>query len=130
MLGGSEKITMDLVQLALNVSSLKQQVISNNIANSNTVGYKPLKVDFDKQLQNLSVTLSNRTDPNSVSSMIKTLQPQVVVDKELDQLGDKSVRLDQEMANMTENAVHYQALIESVTKKMSLLRLAINGGQR
>ena len=130
MLGGSEKITMDLVQLALNVSSLKQQVISNNIANSNTVGYKPLKVDFDKQLQNLSVTLSNRTDPNSVSSMIKTLQPQVVVDKELDQLGDKNVRLDQEMANMTENAVHYQALIESVTKKMSLLRLAINGGQR
>ncbi len=130
MLGGTEKVTMDLVQLALNVSSLKQQVISNNIANSNTVGYKPLKVDFQKQLQSLSVALSNRSDSNSVENMIGTLRPEVVVDKELEQLGDKSVRLDQEMANMTENNVHYQALIESLTKKMSLLRLAINGGQR
>ncbi|THB75547.1 MAG: flagellar basal body rod protein FlgB [Gammaproteobacteria bacterium] len=130
MLGGTEKITMDLVQLALNVSSLKQQVISNNIANSNTVGFKPLKVDFEKQLQSLSKTLSNRTDSDSVSSMIKTLQPEIVIDQDFDQLGDKSVRLDQEMADMTENSVHYQALIESVTKKMALLRLAINGGQR
>lgn len=130
MLGGSEKITMDLVQLALNVSSLKQQVISNNIANSNTAGYKPLRVDFDKQLQNLSTVLSDRGDSKAAENLMNTLQPKVVIDQEANQLGDISVRLDQEMANMTENTVHYQALIESISKKMSLLRLAINGGQR
>ncbi len=48
-------VTAQLVNLALDVSSLRQQVISHNIANTNTPGYQPQKVSFENFLEQASV---------------------------------------------------------------------------
>jgi flagellar basal body rod protein FlgB len=43
---------------------------------------------------------------------------------------DPEVALDQEMVNLADNTVRYRALLAALGKQMSIVRTAIDGGNR
>lgn len=127
-MSGAEKITMDIVRLALNASTMTHKTIANNIANSNTLGYSPVRVNFQEQLNSAAQILSRRDCNSNIHGVLSGIEPRIYVDQNLSPLGKDGVNIDDEMANMAENTVHYQALLEAISKKMSLRKLAIKGG--
>ncbi|WP_042355963.1 flagellar basal body rod protein FlgB [Bacillus rubiinfantis] len=126
--------TINLLQSALTASSLRQQTISNNIANAETPGYKGKKVIFEDILQqhlnNQSNFTGNRTDPRHI--LIGTTS-QVPVAKIVENSGTtmqnngNNVDVDEEMTNMGKNALWYNTLTEQVNSEFQKLSIAIKG---
>nr|MDJ0623902.1 flagellar basal body rod protein FlgB [Desulfocapsaceae bacterium] len=50
-IGQNSDQTMALLQKVLDLRADKEKVIASNIANSETPGYKPSRLNFEKQLQ-------------------------------------------------------------------------------
>ena len=114
--------TTALVRLALDAASLRQTVHASNIASAGTDGYQPVRVQFEEHLGAVRDAVgANRLD----ASALATAQPAAIV-----QEGAAGVKLDQEVAAMSQNALHYQALVRLLDKHYSLVSTAIDGGKR
>lgn len=125
---------INLLQSALNASNLRQQAISNNIANAETPGYKAKKVVFEdilkQHLDNQSNFTGTRTDPRHVeiggSNSIPT--PKVVENTDtVMQNNGNNVDIDQEMTDMGKNALWYDTLSQQVNSEFQQLSIAITG---
>ncbi len=121
---------------SLNVLSERQNVIASNIANANTPGYKEKTVNFEKVMQDIV---------NSGSSLkLKTNSPKdftnlglnnserfgnAFVEKQKVQsvpaLDGNTVNLSSQMAEMSSNAIRFQAVAGLLTKKFSMLNYVI-----
>lgn len=124
---GIEGITTAALSLALDAASLQHRVIATNIANINTTGYMPMRLNFSAHLN--STGARERALGNVDSSSL------FAVRMELQQARDangamESVQPDQEVAAMSENAVHYQALAAALDKHFSVLSSAVSDGKR
>ncbi|HEX9812993.1 MAG TPA: flagellar basal body protein [Burkholderiales bacterium] len=119
--------TSALVSLALDAAASKHLAIAQNIANANNEGYRPLRVEFDRQLALFRNELLDRGDDARATRLVDTLRSSTVATEE-PQAAAK-VQLDVEVAKMAENTVHYQALLAARGKMASLVRIAINGGR-
>lgn len=102
MNNGIESVTLQALSRALDVAQLRQQVIASNIANVNTPGYATQRVSF-------SATVEALQDAGG--------QP-------------VPVQLDREMAEMAQNAVHFQALLKGVSRELAILSSAVSEGKR
>jgi flagellar basal-body rod protein FlgB len=100
-----ETSTVGAVTLALDAALLRHQAIAANIANVNTPGYRPVRVSFEEHLG---------TQPARLERVE----------------GDSKVELDVEVAHLSANTVHYQALLRALNKQLSILGTAINEGKR
>lgn len=126
MVSPVESSTVNLVKLALDASSMRQQALANNIANLNTPGYVPYRVSFEDQLAGARAKyLSGQ--PVSESDLAG-VAPALVEDTAA--VGATKVSVDTEVANLAQNVVHYQALVRGLSKKMALLSMIINEGRR
>ena len=117
-------VTGAVLKAALDAASMRQTVGANNIANANTPGYTPLRVTFEDALRQ-AMQSSNVGD---VSMSLP--QPQVVADPAGPLLGGASVRVDEEAALLTTNAIQYQALLRGLSGQMDVLQTAVNDGKR
>ncbi len=122
-----------LLKLALDAASLRHQVTSANIANSATVNYRPLRVNFEEQLRR-ETSLS--TAPGTVLAtagqrpdMAARIAPHIAPRIEFDPAAS-SVAIDREMTELSRNAIHYQALLKVLNSKFELTGMAINDGRR
>jgi len=106
-----------LLARALDAAALRQAVHTSNIANAGVEGFRRLDVSFDTELERASAVLTAGTQP-----LDPLLQPHVVQTVE-------AVRLDQEMALMARDSMHYQALLNAFDKSIGLLRLAVREGR-
>jgi flagellar basal-body rod protein FlgB len=121
----TEAVTVDLVRLALDAASMRQQAIANNIANANTAGYVPARVSFESQLDAVRRTLQQ--NDRLSADMLYGIRP--VIERE-QAAGTQGVAIDMEAVKMTENATHYQALLKALSKHFSIMGTAINNGKR
>ena len=124
--------TISTLERALNYSSAKQKVISQNIANVDTPNYKAkdvsFKIIFDDALDNsfkVKKTHAKHLDfkPSSSTSII--LQRNSVAYNE----SGNSVDIDQEMADLATNQIYYNAVTERISGKFSSLQNVIRGGK-
>ncbi len=125
-LGG---VTAQMARLALDASVMRHQAIAQNIANANTPGYRPVRVNFEQQLSMMRTELLERSNDAVMSTQLKTVQPQF----EHEQAGvqaDPRAMLDVEMVKLAQNVVHYQAILKGMSKYMAPISLAINDGRR
>ena len=122
-------VTSRLVSLALDVSSLRQQVIANNIANSETPGFMPQRVSFEELLESSGMLTSDNPSEQYLTSEIDLLQRHLEQGDLIETDSSEAVALDMEMVNLTENVLHYRALLEGLSKRGSLIRMAINEGR-
>ena len=124
----TEAVTNAMLKLALDAASLNHQAIANNIANVNTQGYAPVRVNFDEQMDAIRQTLDQgaRVKPD----MLSGIQPVMIRDEPLVDDGDRTTSLDMQTAKLAENTVHYEALLKVVGMRMSMVNSAINEGKR
>lgn len=127
MTEGLEAMTTATLGLALDAASLRQQAIAANIANHATPGYVPVRVNFEAQLEDARRALghSGRVDEASISPVKAQLEPV------LDASGAPAkIHLDAQVADMAQNAVHYQALSRALNRHFAILALATADGKR
>lgn len=128
--------SIDLIGRALEASNLRQEVIANNIANSDVPGFKRSYVRFEDLLrQHFSESSSSftgiRTDPRHLhigkAGSASSVRPVVVQDTVTSMNNnDNNVDLDYEMSLLAKNQIYYNTLVQMVNGKFSKIRTAID----
>lgn len=116
--------TVGLLSLALDAAGMRQQAIAQNIANANTPGYQRVGVSFEHQIDDLKQAVRNGQTPSLAS--LAAYQPAF----ETVGAAGETVSLDMEMAALSENTLHHQALLKALNKHLALIGTAINEGKR
>lgn len=104
---------------AIGFHEARHQVISENLANAETPGFRARRLEFDQELQRVfqGDDLSG-VDPSSLSEIDRTAP--IKADR-------NSVDLDTEMARMSENSLRTVALSRMLARKYAGLKTAIMG---
>lgn len=124
--------TISTLENGLNYSALKQKVISQNIANEATPGYKAKDVSFKQSLEEAVNTIrANRTDQRHFDFKGSQLSNASVITKKNVSYNHNgnSVDIDKEMTDLASNQIYYNALIERISGKFSSLQAVIRGGK-
>jgi flagellar basal-body rod protein FlgB len=113
-----------LARKLLDVSTLRQQAISTNIANAETPGFRRLDVapDFAEQLK-------ARVAAGDLAATADTLQPRLTEDATARSTrpDGNSVEIPRELVAMDRNAVDFDFLTQVVTFDLKQLKMAITG---
>lgn len=126
------KGTISSLENALNYASLKQKVISNNIANADTPNYKAKAVSFSKMLESeLSNTMvANKTNARHYDFSSSDSTNGVYVNKNVSyNHNGNSVDVDQEMSSLAMNQIYYNAVTDRINGKFQSLQSVIRGGK-
>lgn len=122
---------------SLNLRLLNQNVISGNIANADTPGYKSKAVDFESALRDALGTGAGQGDASVETTNGAHIRHQstdatnpVVYDDPngVESLDGNTVDRAQEMAKMAENQLLYDASAEMLKRKLGMLKYAISEG--
>jgi flagellar basal-body rod protein FlgB len=119
----SETATIEIVRLALNAATMRHAVHAQTIANANAEGFVPARVSFEDQLGLVREQLL-RGQPVGAANPL----PEPMLEQGIAQVGQK-IELDTEVAAMSKNALHYQALLKVLNKHLSFTATAIGGGR-
>jgi flagellar basal-body rod protein FlgB len=109
---------IDLIGKALNVRSAYHKVVAGNIANADTPGFKEKEIDFKKQLEK-KMTYSGAVDITETAEEPFGFSG----------LDENTVNMETQVMKLTENSMYYDALVQALSKKFSLMRYIINGGK-
>jgi flagellar basal-body rod protein FlgB len=123
---------VNVLHKALNISSDRQRVVASNIANVDTVGYKPTDIDFKKTLVNALETPQTfnltHTHQNHIQQSGADNKSYVL---EVDQSQSReAVDIDREMTHLAENNLQYRTNLEMMLRKIGTIRYSITGGGR
>jgi flagellar basal-body rod protein FlgB len=126
-----------LLEKALDAAWLKNEAISNNIANVNTPGYKKSDVRFGDQLASAASefqigSLEKEKDFLPIGNDVRDIPaPEVIQDNFTSARQDgNNVDVESEMAQLAKNNIMYNALIQRIAGKFNSIRSAITGGSR
>lgn len=126
---------IDLTARVMDFQLQRQNIVSANLANINTPGYKARRVEFEKDLQ-AALDLSEtgavaRTHPRHLPAAFSPDSAEAGVRKELAPRviqGLDNVDLDKEMAAMAKNNLLYSALTTVIQKDFNGLKQLIQDG--
>ena len=126
--------TTELVQKLLNYTTLKQKVISKNIANANTKGYKREDVKFESFLTDSISSSSLKTTSNKHITANHIELPNqgqinIIKDGSPGNLEGNNVDIDEEMAEMAKNTMMFKFAARKVHGYYSTLQKVIKGGK-
>ena len=119
---------------ALNLRLMNQNVISSNIANADTPGYKSQSMEFEGALREaLGVEEGPKmaqTQPGHVGAQPTDAVHPVIFDDPngVESLDGNTVDRASEMAKMAENQLLYDASVEMLKRKLGMLKYAISEG--
>jgi flagellar basal-body rod protein FlgB len=106
-----------LLSQVMDATSLRHRVIAQNIANVNTPGYRRLEVKFEDDLARALATPEGGVP----------VKPQVVIADGPERVDGNTVDIDQEIGDLTKNALLFQAAAQIATSRMATLRAAVSG---
>ena len=130
-----DRLQMD----SLNHRTVRNKVITGNVANAETPGYRAVGYNFEEQLE----SLVHRDSPISMKTTHPkhfrnehvledgSLKPDVYVrpSESISEDGN-TVDMDHEMARLTENNLLYRATVDLINKKIGTIKYAITNGGR
>lgn len=126
--------TLQRLEQALDMRALRHRIISSNIANIDTPGYKAFDVvlkDASDSLERLK-TPDEAPGPKHFPISGNSAEPQIVERSPAHSVsfrGDNNtVDLDIEMTNLSENSAMFEALARIVKHRFQALNDAITGG--
>ncbi|MFL5814633.1 MAG: flagellar basal body rod protein FlgB [Bdellovibrionia bacterium] len=126
--------TIGALNTSLNLRLMQQNVISSNIANADTPGYKSKAMEFEGALRdalNVGNNLQTQTsDPKHIShKTTDPVDPEVYDDPNgVESLDGNTVDRSAEMAKLAENQLLYDASAEMLKRKLGMLKYAITEG--
>ena len=129
--------TTDALSASISLRLLRNDVISSNIANAETPGYKAKKVDFEQALARAidlhGINNMDSNDPDHVligSGGVANVKADVYDNPDGNTSNDKNtVNLENEMSQLAENTILYKAALRLINKKMGQLKYAISEGR-
>lgn len=125
---------IQLLKKTLDLRSANQRVIASNIANADTPGYSPARLEFEQELQQAiqGKGLSQTTHPDHFpigASNLDSVTGTITIAPDTTGVGDQNgVSMDQEMLNLSENELIYESAAQLLKKKLSMLSYAVQGG--
>lgn len=114
------------LDLALGASGMRHEVLSNNLANVNTPGFKRSDVNFEGMLQK-AIDDSANGDTSIFDDLAPTIDKPMGTTMRTD---GNNVDVDFEMASLAENNVKYNALVQLAAKQMNMIEYVISDGRR
>lgn len=120
---------INILDKAADASNLRNELISNNIANVNTPNYKRKDINFESILQaELGGEKSLYQAVKSANEDLTTLDPQVYTDNASlsYRLDGNNVDIATEEAYLAENQIKYQALIDLMNQEFSRYKAVLS----
>ena len=144
--------SVDLLRRGMQATWLRNEVITNNIANVDTVGYKASEVEFEHLFADALGTLpgdgealavTNRmhitgrgagltaSDPRHITggafTDVDSVEPTIVTDEDSSlRYDENNVDIEHEMVELAKNSVEYYSLVNKVNSEFSKLNAAIH----
>jgi flagellar basal-body rod protein FlgB len=126
--------SVDLLEKGSSASWLRNEVISNNIANVDTPGYKASEVKFEDLMaaaagtegSGLKMAVTNAKHISAQSGDLSDVEAQVVTDRSTsERLDGNNVDVEHEMSELAKNSIEYYTLMSKVNSEFRKLDSAI-----
>lgn len=143
MAGFLENTSLGILRRALDGLSLRQHVISNNLANLDTPGFKAGEVVFERALRR---ALDGNAGPaqgeaqgalSPASTHARHFggeaageRPEIITLDGAARADGNTVDVDREMSRLAETQIAYSVAAKLVNTKLALLRSIVNDGRR
>ncbi len=132
-----DKTTRALAASA-NLRSLRQNVVSANIANAETPGYTAKKLDFEEALGRAlelegvgGMKANNERHYIGGAGSLASVKADTYDNPDANKNNDgNTVDLEREMSTLAENSLLYKAAIQLINKKLAALKYAAGEGGR
>jgi flagellar basal-body rod protein FlgB len=129
--------TPRLLAGALGALAKRHEMISSNIANAETPGYRRRDLSFHDVLGAFGETgaaPARGVRPVRIEPLLLPVNPflglEAAAGAEEERLDRNQVRLDRELSRLVENALRYEASLVLLSRKLAGLRYAIEEGRR
>lgn len=120
--------SISMAEKSLDFLWAKQKVISNNIANVDTPGYKTQYVTFEETFKSKLQAAAKTGDQQEVRRAIDSARWQVNDTKnETSRLDGNNVDADVEISELTRAVLQYQYQLHAINSNITRLRTAIKG---
>lgn len=125
--------TLQAIAAGLKFREMRQEIISSNVANAETPGYKAKRVDFEKALARaldvdgqMQMNIEDQNHFNVGSGGFDNLQPETYEDPNgIVSEDGNTVDREKEMAMMAQNKIMYDTLVQLMNKKLGLMKYTI-----
>lgn len=121
---------VNMLQKGLDASWLKNEVISNNIANVDTPNFKSSSVSFEEAFEaalNTGDLTAKKTREGHTDFSSQGIKAAVHTDTDTSEgLDGNNVDIDYENAELAKNSILYNTLVEQVSSEFRKLSAAIN----
>jgi flagellar basal-body rod protein FlgB len=126
--------TLQALAAGLKFREMRQEIISSNVANAETPGYKAKKLDFEEALARaldvdgqMNMKGSDGRHFNVGSGSFENLEPEIYDNPNgvVSENGN-TVDREQEMAQMAQNKIMYDALVQLMNKKLGQIRYVVS----
>ena len=121
----------------LNFRGERQKVISSNIANINTPGYKTKELVFEDELNNsitnnsLQLKATNSKHMTNINSSLANSNPKLMEVDNLEEQNDgNNVNLDTQMGEMSKNKILFDAIQSSIKRDSKLFRSVVESSSK
>lgn len=124
--------TMNLVKTALKLRSYKHSLLSSNIANIDTPGYRRRDIPFERVMESYlsQEGILRTTHPRHFVGSKKDLNNLIKKYEEKTLGTPNNVNLEEELVQLTENQLLYEATLRALSKELEKLKEAISEGGR
>jgi len=126
--------TFYALEKAIGITQQRNAVITSNISNLDTPGYKSKDINFESELARALETNHKtdlaRTDPRHISMQMNGDQMIEPYEEQGEWNGYNWANIDSEMTKLTENNLVYRTAVEALLRKMKLLKEVVREGGR
>ena len=120
--------SLDLYKKGLQAMTLRSEVIANNVANSQTPGYKAKDLDFDKIFKDYVRRKNNLSDH---ASFIRDVRFAVTKRPNMNARSvGNNVDIEQEMIEAAKNNMTYDLVTKALNSRLYMIKSAIKEGRR
>lgn len=126
MIGSNAFNYINVLDKAADASWKRNEVITNNLANVDTPGYKRKDVQFQSYLQS-ALMGDNSLDTRVANANLDSLDASVYTDGSSTsyRLDGNNVDIDTESAYLAENQIRYNALLDSMTQEFNRIKAVL-----
>lgn len=119
---------------SLNLRLMNQNVVSSNIANADTPGYKSKTMEFESAFRDAlqvgdQLPMEGGDSQHIIHSVSDPVNPEIYDDPNgVESLDGNTVNRSEEMAKLAQNQLMYESSAELLKRKLGMLKYAISEG--
>lgn len=126
--------TFQALERAISISQKRHAVVASNISNIDTPGYRPKDIDFRAALNRVLESGQEldlaRTNPGHIDLKRSGAAGVEAIEEKGEWNGYNWLNIDREMMKLKQNNLIYRTSVETLLRKMAILREVISQGGR